>query len=141
MLIIKYHIIKEEWFVKIAVSAGGREKSSMLDPRFGRCQYFCIFDLENGDTKYVENKGQTSSGGAGIAAAQQIIDEDVSAVVTGNMGPNAYNLLNGSGIKVFKAGNVTVEEAVNAYKEGKLEQITQSGPAHFGMGRGFGGGV
>ena len=39
------------------------------------------------------------------------------------------------GYHIFHAGNVTVEEAVKAYKKEQLEQITQSGTAHGGMNK------
>lgn len=127
--------------MKIAFSTVGMDSSSMMDPRFGRCQYFCIYDTETGESKTLENKGQLSGGGAGIAAAQQIIDEGIGAVATGNMGPNAYSLLIASGIKVYRAGIMTMNEAINALNSGMLDEITESGPAHYGMGGGFRGGV
>lgn len=119
--------------MKIAVSAVGINKGDLLDKRFGRCSYFQIHDIENGEMNYVENKGQSASGGAGIAAAQQIIDEKVDVVITGNLGPNAYELFESAGIKAFKANNISVEAVLNEYKEGKLAEINTAGPAHHGM--------
>ena len=54
---------------------------------------FQIHDTENGEFNAIENKGQMSGGGAGIAAAQQIIDEKVDAIITGNLGLMLLNLL------------------------------------------------
>lgn len=119
--------------MKIAVSAEGINKDDLLDKRFGRCNYFQIHDIESGEVKCVENKGQIASGGAGIAAAQQIIDEKVDVVITGNVGPNAYELFESAGIKAFKADNISIESVLNEYKEGKLAEINTAGPAHHGM--------
>jgi len=124
--------------MKIAVSSMGKDLDSMLDVRFGRCNYFIIYDTEKGLVKAIENKGQMSGGGAGIAAAQQIIDEDVEVVITGNMGPNAFNLFNSSDIKVYRSGSIKVERAVELFKEGKLDELAEAGPAHAGMGMGAG---
>ncbi|CDG36650.1 hypothetical protein CTHBC1_2047 [Acetivibrio thermocellus BC1] len=55
--------------MKIAVSSMSKDLNSMLDVRFGRCNYFVIYDTEEGLVKTIENKGQMSGGGAGIAAA------------------------------------------------------------------------
>lgn len=128
--------------MKLALSSTGKELKDTLDLRFGRCTYFLIYDTEKGLLKTVENKGQLSGGGAGIAAAQQMIDEDVEAVITGNMGPNAYNLMKNSGIRVYQSNAVPCEEAVKLMLEGKLTELTEAGPAHMGMGmgRGFRGG-
>jgi predicted Fe-Mo cluster-binding NifX family protein len=81
----------------------------------------------------VENKGQCSGGGAGIAAAQQITDEQVEVVLTGNMGPNAYNLMKASGIKVFHAEDGSCQEVIDQYLSGKLSEIIASGPSHAGI--------
>lgn len=124
--------------MKIGISSMGKDINSMLDVRFGRCNYFVIYDTEGGLVKAIENKGQMSGGGAGIAAAQQILDEDVDVVITGNMGPNAFNLFKNSDIKVYRCGSIKVETAVQLFKEGKLEELTQAGPAHSGMDMGAG---
>jgi predicted Fe-Mo cluster-binding NifX family protein len=57
------------------------------------------------------------------------------------MGPNAYNVIAGAGIKIYRAGNVSLEKAVQLYKEAKLEAIAEAGASHFGMGQGPRGGV
>ncbi|EYE87294.1 diguanylate cyclase [Fervidicella metallireducens AeB] len=124
--------------MRIAISSEGKSISDLMDVRFGRCNYFLIYDLESGDMKCVENSGQSASGGAGIAAAQQIIDEKVDIVITGNLGPNAFNMFNAAGIKVMKSDALIVEKVIELYKNGELTELTQSGPAHGGMGNGAG---
>lgn len=120
--------------MKICVSSAGKEKSSSADPRFGRCQYFVIVDTEAVDFKVIENDGITSQQGAGIAAAQQVLNEKVDVVITGNMGPNAMKLINGADIKVYKFQGSTVEEEVKLFLDNKLTTIDKPAPAHHGMG-------
>ncbi|NLW22568.1 MAG: diguanylate cyclase [Tissierellia bacterium] len=131
--------------MKIAVSSTGKDLDSTLDVRFGRCNYFLIYDTEGGGVKAIENKGQISEGGAGVAAAQQIIHEGVDVVITGNVGPNAFNLFKNSDIKVYPCESIKVERAIQLFKEGSLDELNQPGPAHGGMGmaagRGFRGGI
>jgi len=55
--------------MKIAISASGKTNESLLDIRFGRCEYFQIFDTQSGEVKILENEGQNASGGAGIASS------------------------------------------------------------------------
>ena len=62
--------------MKIAISATGQHKESLLDRRFGRCNYFQIFNTETGDYKVISNNGVSSGGGTGIAAASQVIEEN-----------------------------------------------------------------
>lgn len=119
--------------MKILVSSNGEEPTDLLDSRFGRCDYFQIFDTEKEEYKVLENRGNTSPQGAGVAASQQAIDEEVDVIITGKLGPNAFNLINNSSIKMYSADEVTVEEVIRLFQEGKLQEVKKSAPAHHGM--------
>lgn len=127
--------------MKICITAVGSKLSSEVDPRFGRCQYFLIID-ENGELlKAIPNKGGQAMRGAGITAAQIIADERVDIVITGNVGPNAYMVLEQAGTKIFPgAFNMTAKQAFEMYKEGKLKEIDSSQAKGFGPGFGRGAG-
>lgn len=118
--------------MKIALSASGKDLHSNLDLRFGRSPYFIIYDLNTDKFNTIENKGESSGGGAGIAAAQQLIDESVEAVISSNIGPNAFNLLQSSDIKMYKGNSIPCKLLVEMYKEGKLQEIKESGPSRKG---------
>jgi len=131
--------------MKIAISATGTNLDAEVDPRFGRCQYFIIVDPETMQFEAVENTSAMASGGAGISAAQMIAGKGVEAVLTGNCGPNAYQVLSPAGIKVITGVSGKVKDAVQSYKSGQLQPGSPpsggggsgqgSGP---GMGRGGG---
>jgi predicted Fe-Mo cluster-binding NifX family protein len=121
--------------MKIAVSATGKDKESLLDRRFGRCSYFLVFDTESGEYKAIGNNGASSGGGAGIAAASQIIEEDVAAIITGNLGPNAFGLFEKAGVKAYCCDGIPVFKAVEMYKKNQLLEIAAAGHAHHGRNR------
>jgi len=126
--------------MRIAISATGPDLDAEVDPRFGRCQYFVIVDPDTMQFESVENSSATASGGAGISAAQTIVSKGVEAVLTGNCGPNAYQVLSPAGIKVITGVSGKVRDAVQSYKSGNLEGSTQPNvPGHFGSGGGKGG--
>ena len=125
--------------MKIAVSAMGQSLDSQIDPRFGRCQNFIIVDTDTMEFEAVSNESTTAAGGAGIATAQMITGKGVNAVVTGHCGPNAFGVLNSAGIKVMTGASGTVQEAMDNFKSGKLQESSQpSAGAHSGMKRGGG---
>jgi predicted Fe-Mo cluster-binding NifX family protein len=64
-----------------------------------------------------------------------VIDAKIDAVITGNMGPNAMELIKAAGIKIYSMSGGTVEGAVKLCLEGKLEEINQAAPAHSGWAR------
>ena len=117
----------------IAISAKGKNKSDLLDSRFGRCEYFQLLDTENGTIKCINNEGLETSGGAGIAAANQIIKENASVVITGFLGPNAFNIIDASDIEAYKCDTISVEEAIEKYNKNELEKLNNPGEAHRGM--------
>lgn len=119
--------------MKVLISAVGKEKTDDFDLRFGRGDYFQIIDTETGDMKALVNAGKTSDHGAGIAASQQAIDEKVDVLITGHLGPNAFEILDSSDIELFSAKAGTVEEVLEDYKNGKLDKIGKAGKAHKGI--------
>lgn len=121
--------------MKIAISATGKTNESLLDMRFGRCEYFQIHDTESGEITILENKGQNASGGAGIAASNQLIDKKIDVIITGNLGPNAFELIEKAGIKAYKCGDIVISSVLEKYKNAELEEIQMFGPAHYGLKR------
>lgn len=119
--------------MKILVSATGESKESLLDKRFGRCEFFQIYDTESDSYRVVKNSGMDASGGAGIKSAGQIIEEKVEVVITGNLGPNAYELIEKARIKAYSCEVVTVSEAVELFQKDTLQSISSAGNAHHGM--------
>jgi len=127
--------------MKIAISATGPTLDADVDPRFGRCQCFIIADTETLQFEVVENSSAAASGGAGISAAQTIVGKEVKAVLTGNCGPNAYEVLSSAGIQVVTGVSGKIKEAIESYKSGKFQSSSQPNVAgHFGTGAGFGSG-
>ena len=87
----------------------------------------------------LSNPGQGASSGAGIQAGQTMAKQGVQAVLTGNVGPNAFQVLSKAGIRVFTGVSGTVREAVERFKSGQLPETTApTSPMHFGMGGGIG---
>jgi len=85
----------------------------------------------------VENPAANTSGGAGIQAAQLVVERGAQALVTGSVGPNAYDVLQAAQVGIYPFSGGTVREAVEAFKEGRLQAVVSAtGPAHGGMGRG-----
>ena len=123
--------------MKIAVSVAGQTLDDQVDPRFGRCQDFLVVDTDSMEFEVVANTGSTQGGGASIAAAQTIADKGVEAVLTGNCGPNAFEVLEKAGISVFTGVAGTVRVAVESYKSGKLQASAGANvSAHSGSGQG-----
>jgi len=121
--------------MKICITSMGEDINAEVDPRFGRCKYFLIVDTETMDAESVSNEGISSSGGAGIQAAQMVAKTGAVTVITGNIGPNAFQTLTAAGIKVITGVNGNINQVVAKFKKGELKEIkSPSVGSHFGMG-------
>ncbi len=129
--------------MKIIVASSGKGLNANVFPVFGRCPSFSLVEADGKKItgeKEVANPGYQAGGGAGIVAAQAVIDAGAQAVIAGNFGPNAGMVLSQAGISVYSVAGGTVKQAVESLIAGKLPPASQV-PGHFGMQRGMGGGM
>jgi predicted Fe-Mo cluster-binding NifX family protein len=129
--------------MKICVTATAASLDAQIDPRFGRSSYLVIIDSETMQFEAIPNMASGVTGGAGIQAAQTIANKGVKLLITGNVGPNAFQALSATGIEVVTGAFGTVREAVEQFKRGELSKTgSPTVEGHFGMGgRGGGRGV
>jgi len=121
--------------MKIAISASGPNLDAEVDPRFGRCQYFIITEPETMEFEAINNSSASAAGGAGISAAQTIVDKGVGAVLTGNCGPNAHQVLASAGIPIITGVSGKIGDVIKDYRAGNYQASAQANvPDHFGMG-------
>ena len=125
--------------MKICVSAFSGSLDAEVDSRFGRCAYFVIVDSETMEFNAISNSSSSAAHGAGIQAAQTVVNIGAKVVITGNVGPNAFNVLSATGIKIVTGASGSVKDAVEKYKNGQLKEVgNPTVGGHFGMGRGQG---
>jgi predicted Fe-Mo cluster-binding NifX family protein len=125
--------------MKVCVSAVADSLDAQVDPRFGRCTSLVIVDSENMEFEAIPNMASGAMGGAGIQAAQTIASKGAKVLITGNVGPNAFQALSAAGIKIVTGAFGTVREVVEKYKRGELKETgAPTVGGHFGMGMGRG---
>ncbi len=130
--------------MKVAISAISEDLKQTVNPVFGRCPGYIIAEIEGKEVKsssFMPNPAMETAMGAGTAAARAVAEQGAEAVITGNVGPNAFIVLQQTGIKVYKATGLSVQQAIQQLAEGKLKEMAGSSVSgHFGMGAGRGSG-
>lgn len=107
--------------MKLAITSQSTDLNAAVAPRFGRAPYIIIVDPETLEFEAVENSENVNAfRGAGIQAATMISDMDVTVLLTGYCGPNAFRTLEAAKIKVVNDMGGTVMDAVNTFKAGNF---------------------
>lgn len=119
--------------MKIAITATADSLDADLDGRFGRAAGFIIYDMESGLFEYIENsQNRAATEGAGIQASKKVIESGAGALITGNLGPKAYQVLSKAGISLFYSPGGTVKESLEHYRDGTLARAEgASAEAHW----------
>lgn len=124
--------------MKIAVSAMSTDLDAQVDPRFGRCQYFIIVDSDTLEYESIENPNIGAVGAAGVQSGQLISEKGAQVILTGNVGPNAFQALSAADLQIITGVTGTVKSAIQRFRSGQLQSVNRATvPDHFGMGGGF----
>ena len=113
---------KENIMQKIAISSEGPTLDDAVDPRFGRAGGFVVVQLPGMTVSYIDNgASQTMSMGAGIETAERMARAGVEVVLSGYVGPKAFEALQAAGIRVCQnVDGGTVRQAVERFCKGEL---------------------
>lgn len=107
--------------MKIAISAQESSPNSTMDKRFGRAKCFILYNTVDQSTEVLENtQNKQAAQGAGIQAAQTVVDVGAEAVLTGHCGPKAFKALSAADVKIYVDLQGTVREAIEAFNKGQL---------------------
>lgn len=110
----------------IAITATAPSLEAEVDARFGRASHFILISSQNPDDwEATTNPALSAGGGAGVAAGQFLASRGVKALLTGNVGPNAFSVLQAAGIAVFPVNGQTVREAYQNYLKNNLSRTAQ----------------
>lgn len=106
--------------MKVAITSTGTDLDAQVDPRFGRCAHFILFDTDTEEFEAVANDNILAAGGAGIQSAQFVADKGAEVVLTGNCGPKAYRTLSAAGVEVIIGVSGAARDAIAKYRAGEL---------------------
>jgi len=117
--------------LKIAIPV---ENEKRICQSFGRAPLFLIYDTELMESVYIDNNASNSQGGAGVKAAQNVVDQNVNILLTPQCGENALNVIKSANIMIYKTIHTSIEDNIKDFNEGKLSilETTHVGFHHHG---------
>ncbi|MBA7552565.1 hypothetical protein ES705_45133 [subsurface metagenome] len=103
---------------KTVITSSGNKLTSPFDRRFGRAAWYCVYDEKTGESTFYKNENQNASHGAGIKAAEKMVELNVQKIISGDFGPKAKDLLDKFNIQmvIIQDDTITVQEIINKLK-------------------------
>lgn len=105
----------------IAITANGDTLDAPVAGDFKRCHQFIFFDSDLGDiVDVVDNPEREIPDGGGLEAAEVIVARDAEILITGDVDPEAGDILGAGGVQVQVCSTGSVGAAVEACLAGEL---------------------
>lgn len=120
--------------MKIAIPVDEKDMGTTICVSFGRTPYYLIYDTDTKEGTFLDNSAATSAGGAGIKAAQIIVDNKVEALLTPRCGENAANVIKAANIKIFKTISDSLKDNIDAFIDGELSLLDEIHAGFHGHG-------
>ena len=127
--------------MKLSISASSRSINGQVNPDFGRCPWHIIVEVEGSEIKshsFIPNNPLPR--GADLTIAEAAIFKKINAVISGNIAPKAFEVLQRAGIKFYPAPEMNIKEAIKKLAAGALKEKTSDSAAQNSGKRVFGGG-
>jgi predicted Fe-Mo cluster-binding NifX family protein len=111
--------------MKIAIPVDEKNLESSVCASFGRAPYFLIYDTETKEEILVDNYAAAGTGGVGIKAAQIIVDNKASVLLTPRLGTNAADVFKSAKIDIYKTTTGSAKDNIDAFVAGKLPVLDE----------------
>ena len=118
----------------IAIPVDEKEINTKVCISFGRTPFFMFYNTETKEAEYFDNSAFNAQGGAGIKAAQKIVDMKADVVLTIRCGENAATVLDGGNVKIYKTQFETAMDNIKAFEENRLSVLNEIHPGFHNHG-------
>lgn len=98
----------------IAIAANENNLNAHVDPQFGRCDWYCLFDTETHKNLFIENPAKNNPEKAGCDAAELLLGENIRMAIAGRFGSKVVDVFRRNNIQmVIPETQQTLSEIIN----------------------------
>lgn len=98
----------------IAIAANENKLSAIVDPHFGRCDWYCLYNTKTHKSSFIENPVRNHQEQAGCDAAELLLCENISMAIAGRFGSKVVDVFRKNNIQmVIPETQQTVSEIIN----------------------------
>ncbi|MBN2876851.1 MAG: NifB/NifX family molybdenum-iron cluster-binding protein [Bacilli bacterium] len=98
-------------------------EKSFISEKFGRCNFFYVFDTETGLGKVYTNIHKDDERGAGIKAAEYVLNQKTDVLITPHVGEKTIDVLKSTDIKIYHSTEEIVKKNIESYLNNELEEL------------------
>ena len=120
--------------MKIAMPVEDKAMESKVASSFGRAPYFLVYESERKKAEFIDNSAIASQGGAGIKAAQTIVDSGAKILITPQCGEKAATVIQEAKIDIYKNETNSILETIDAFINGNLSKLDEIHPGYHNHG-------
>ncbi|WP_422485590.1 NifB/NifX family molybdenum-iron cluster-binding protein [Gudongella sp. DL1XJH-153] len=107
----------------IGIPADKEDMNGPVSGSFGRAPYYFVYDDKKESGIFILNTAATAQGGAGVKAAQLLVDQNTDIVISPQLGENAAQVLQASNTKLYQSKEGSLMDNILMLKDGKLGQL------------------
>lgn len=115
-------------YMIIALPVQSQEIPLKLNSTLGRSPWFYLYNTSTKTGEFITNTAAQLSGGAGIKAAQLLLDHNIDVLITPRSGTNALDVFKEANVKVYESASTDVLENIVLFDENKLNSILEGQP-------------
>jgi len=98
--------------------------NSQVSAHFGKCPYYTIVDIENGNIEAIKNLQNPFSEHTQGQVPAFINEQKVNILITGGIGSRAIDFFNNFDIKVISGISGRIANILNDYINGKYNEVS-----------------
>lgn len=110
--------------MRIGIPAEIKDIKGPVSNNFGRTQYYFIYDDSSEHFEFILNSAAQSQGGAGVKAAQTVVDSKADVLITPQLGENAAAVLKAAKIVIYKCEEGSLLDNIKLLKDGQLSLLS-----------------
>ncbi len=111
--------------MKTAIPVDTKNMDTTVCDHFGRAPFFMVYNDKTDSVTFIANTAIASSGGAGIKAAQTIVDNNINVLLTPRLGENAGKVLQAAKIKIYQTNGASAKANLDAAQKNELKELAQ----------------
>ena len=119
--------------MKLAIPVDENRMETTVCVSFGRTPYFMIYETETNTAEFLENPAAQAEGGAGLKAAQAVVDSGAEVLLTVRCGENAAEVLKAAEIRIYKTEGAPVQGNLDAFRKGALQELQSFHAGYHGI--------